>query len=89
MNQNLVARKKQIADLNVEHDPDELSHYFPNTEWHFFHGGRPVAFCGYRLKRRPDTRDVTSTIAGEHVPEDVQQCPRCAVLYEYGISLED
>lgn len=83
MSTTTITRPQTIADLNIDHDPTELSHYFPDTEWHFFHGGAPVALCGHRLNRRPDTRDVTSTSAGEHVPDDVQMCPTCHVLHQY------
>lgn len=89
MNQGLLNQdnppttRQRIADLNECPGPAELSHYFPpaHVEGAYFNGGRPVAFCGYRLPRRPDALDVTSTSKGEYVPPEVMLCPYCHVLY--------
>jgi hypothetical protein len=80
-------RLQRIADLNAQHDPADLSHYFPSrqVEERFFHGGRPVALCGYRLDRRPDAVDAVSgstTATGAALAdEEVELCPYCHVIY--------
>ena len=86
MSLETITTAQTIADLNTAHDPSELSHYFmpESVERSFFNGGRPIAFCGYRLRRRSDVADVTSTSRGEYVPEDVELCPACHVLRQHG-----
>ncbi len=85
MTADTLTGPQTIADLNERNDPTDLSHYFlpERVEGAFLDGGRPVALCGFRLSRRPDVADVTSTSKGEYVPDDVQLCPTCHVLNKY------